>query len=392
MKVLTQENIRSQASKATILIARRRHWQPKALAIAHLAELEQLAGIVGLQTVAHLYQSLEPPHPSTFIRKGKINEVLEQLKAYKEAVLLFDEDLSPTQLRNLEKTLQVHIYDRSLLILEIFLRRARTAQARLQVNVARYEYLLPRLTRRWTHLERQRGGISTRGGMGEKEIETDRRQIRNRILHLKKQLLQVEKQNRTQRKNRRYLIRIALVGYTNAGKSTLMKALTQAEVETANKLFATVDTTVRRLRLGTQNCLLSDTVGFIRKLPHGLIESFKSTLAEAQEADLLIHVADISQPSFEEQVQVVERTLEEIGISGKPMLLVFNKTDAVAKNEGTIKNINAYERAGALHTRYPYVAQHYGSAENPNQVKKLKKLLSVQINRLSKHLYSMSTS
>ena len=348
---------------------------------AHIVELEQLATTLGFRTMARFYQRLDRPKSATFIGRGKIAEIATYLSQHPNTVLLFDDDLSPSQLRNLERALQVHIYDRSLLILEIFLLRARTAQARLQVSVARYEYLLPRLTRRWTHLERQRGSISTRGGAGEKEIETDRRQIRNRISLLKKKLKQLEKQAHTQRKSRQKLLRCALVGYTNAGKSTLMNALTQSNIEASDKLFATVDTTVRRLKLGKKMCLLSDTVGFIRNLPHSLIESFKSTLAEAKEADLLLHVVDMSHPLLQEQVETVERTLEDIGIKDTSMLLVLNKTDLVPSHTST-EELTAYDRTEGLRTRYTYVCWHLGSALQPIELSVLRDTIVAQVEKL----------
>ena len=243
--------------------------------------------------------------------------------------MIFDDDLSPSQLRNLEKVLKCQIYDRSLLILDIFLQRAQTSRAKTQVELARFQYLLPRLTRMWTHLERQRGGTGTRGGAGEKEIETDRRIIRNQINVLKKKLEKIEKQQATQRKSRQGMVRIALVGYTNVGKSTLMRLLTKADVLAEDKLFATVDATVRKMVVNAVPFLISDTVGFIRKLPHHLIESFKSTLDEIREADVLLHVVDISHPSFEDQIDIVNRTLLEICGEQKPTIMVYNKIDRI---------------------------------------------------------------
>ena len=246
--------------------------------------------------------------------------------------VVFDDDLSPSQVRNLENELKVKIYDRSLLILDIFLFRAQTSQAKIQVELARSQYLLPRLTRMWTHLERQRGGTSTRGGAGEKEIETDKRAIRNTISRLKERLEKIDKQGYTQRKNRSQLARVALVGYTNVGKSTLMQLLSKSDVFAENKLFATVDSTVRKVVLGHIPFLLTDTVGFIRKLPHGLIECFKSTLDEVREADVLMHVVDVSHESYEDQLDVVKNTLSEIKASNKPIVLVFNKVDQYRKD------------------------------------------------------------
>lgn len=293
----------------------------------YLDELEFLAHTLGLDTVKKFTQALETPHPATFIGSGKLHEVKAFVKENDIDVVVFDDDLSPSQIRNIEKELQVRIYDRSLLILDIFQGRAQTSQAKTQVDLARYEYLLPRLTRMWTHLERQRGGTSTRGGAGEKEIETDRRMIRNQITILKKKLEKIDKQMRTQRGNRGSMVRVALVGYTNVGKSTLMNILSKSEVFAENKLFATLDTTVRKVVVENLPFLLADTVGFIRKLPHQLVESFKSTLDEVREADILVHVVDISHPNFEDHITTVNKTLAEINAVDKPTILVFNKVD-----------------------------------------------------------------
>ncbi len=260
--------------------------------------------------------------------KGKLNEIKEYIKANDIDVVVFDDELSPSQQRNLEKELERKILDRTYLILEIFAARARTAHASTQVKLAQYQYLLPRLTGMWTHLERQRGGTGTRGGSGEKEIETDRRNVRDRISVLKKELLDIDQQMATQRKNRGEMIRVALVGYTNVGKSTLMNLLSKSTVFAENKLFATLDTTVRKVVIDNLFFLLSDTVGFIRKLPTQLVESFKSTLDEVREADVLLHVVDISHPAFVDQMDSVTNTLTEIGAGDKLVITVFNKTDA----------------------------------------------------------------
>jgi len=293
----------------------------------YMDELEFLADTLGLLTVKMFTQNLEAPNPKTFIGAGKLNEVVQFSKENDINVVVFDDDLTPSQIRNLEKEIQLKIYDRSLLILDIFQSRAQTSQAKTQVELARYEYLLPRLTRMWTHLERQRGGTSTRGGSGEKEIETDRRIIRDQIALLKKKLEKIDKQMRTQRGNRGAMVRVALVGYTNVGKSTIMNMLSKSEVFAENKLFATLDTTVRKVVVENLPFLLADTVGFIRKLPHQLIESFKSTLDEVREADVLVHVVDISHPQFEDHIKTVEKTLSEIESIDKPTILVFNKVD-----------------------------------------------------------------
>ena len=294
----------------------------------YLDELQFLAETYGVKTKKRFTQKLDIPNTATFVGKGRLEEIRVYIKENEIGVVIFDDDLSPSQLRNIEKILDAHIFDRSLLILEIFNQRAQTSHARTQVELARYQYLLPRLTNMWTHLERQRGGTSTRGGAGEKEIETDKRIIRDKISRLKKQLLVIDKQMATQRGNRGKLVRVALVGYTNVGKSTLMNLLSKSKVFAENKLFATLDTTVRKVVLQNIPFLMSDTVGFIRKLPHQLVESFKSTLDEVREADLIVHVVDIAHPSFEDHYNTVNQTLAEIEATDKPTLLVFNKIDA----------------------------------------------------------------
>lgn len=301
----------------------------------HLDELAFLAETAGITTVRQFIQNLAHPDSRYFVGKGKIEEIKNFVFSNDVNNVIFDEDLSPSQLRNLERELnpkeredqKITIYDRSLLILDIFLWRAQTAQAKTQVELARYQYLLPRLTRLWTHLERQRGGTGTRGGAGEREIETDRRNIRHQISILKDRLEKIEKQRETQRKSRNNIVRVALVGYTNVGKSTLMNLLSKSDVLAENKLFATVDATVRKVSLGDIPFLLSDTVGFIRKLPHHLIESFKSTLDEVREADILVHVVDVAHPFHDNQIEVVNRTLSEIGAGNIPTILVLNKID-----------------------------------------------------------------
>lgn len=298
-----------------------------------LDELAFLAKTLGLKSKRRFVQRLENPDVRSFVGSGKLEEVHEYVKENDIDVVVFDDDLSPSQLRNVERKLKVKIYDRSLLILDIFQKRAQTAQAKTQVDLARYQYLLPRLTRMWTHLERQRGGTGTRGGAGEKEIETDRRDIRKKISLLQDKLKTIDKQMATQRKNRGSLIRVALVGYTNVGKSTLMNLLSKSEVFAENKLFATLDTTVRKVVIGNLPFLLSDTVGFIRKLPHQLVESFKSTLDEVRESDILVHVVDLSHPNFEDHIKVVQKTINEIKVGDLPTILVFNKIDAYTNLE-----------------------------------------------------------
>ncbi len=299
----------------------------------YLDELEFLAQTAGAETIRKFTQRHHMPDEKFIIGKGKLKAIKSFIKENDVETIIFDDDLSPSQMRNIEKELKIRIYDRSLLILDIFQQRARSSQARTQVELARYQYLLPRLTRMWTHLERQRGGTGTRGGAGEKEIETDRRIIRNKISLLKEQLKTIDKQMATQRKNRSQLIRVALVGYTNVGKSTIMNILSKSKVFAEDKLFATLDTTVRKVVIGNLPFLLSDTVGFIRKLPHQLVESFKSTLDEARESDILIHVVDISHPNFEEHIAVVTKTLSEMGAGDKPCIMVFNKIDQYVNRE-----------------------------------------------------------
>jgi GTP-binding protein HflX len=300
--------------------------QPVNLTTEYLDELAFLVETAGGVTVHRFIQKLEYADPRTYVGSGKLHEIMQWLEGNTADMVIFDDELSPGQLRNIERVLKCRILDRNNLILDIFARRARTSYARTQVELAQNEYLLPRLTRMWTHLEKQRGGIGLRGP-GEQEIETDRRILRYRISLLKKKLAEIDKQKSTQRKSRRDMIRVALVGYTNVGKSTIMNRLSKSDVFAEDKLFATLDTTVRKVVIHRQPFLLSDTVGFIRKLPHALVESFKSTLDEVRESDILIHVADISHPAVEEQVSVVKQTLTDLRASDKPTIMVFNKTD-----------------------------------------------------------------
>lgn len=302
--------------------------QNEALAYEYLDELAFLAATYGVETKKLFTQKLERPDKATFIGKGKLSEVKAFIVENKIGIVIFDDELSPSQQRNLEKEIGVKILDRTTLILEIFSQRAQSAHAKTQVELAQLQYLLPRLTGMWTHLERQRGGTGTRGGAGEKEIETDRRIARDRIAQLKEDLKIIDKQMATQRKNRGEFVRVALVGYTNVGKSTIMNMISKSEVFAENKLFATLDTTVRKVTIDNLFFLLCDTVGFIRKLPTQLVESFKSTLDEVREADVLLHVVDISHPNFEDQINVVRQTLIDIGAGDKESILVFNKIDA----------------------------------------------------------------
>jgi GTP-binding protein HflX len=293
----------------------------------YLDELAFLAFTAGILPVKKFVQKLKYPDPRTFVGAGKMIEIKNYIQENGSDLVIFDDELSASQLRNIEKDLRCRILDRTNLILDIFARRARTAHAKVQVELAQYQYLLPRLAGMWPHLERQRGGIGLRGP-GETEIETDRRVVRERIAKLKKDLVRIDKQKKTQRQNRGKLVRVSLVGYTNVGKSTLMNLLSKSDVFAENKLFATLDTTVRKVILKNLPFLLSDTVGFIRKLPHSLVESFKSTLDEVRESDILLHIVDISHPNFEEQIEIVQQTLYEINAGDKPVILVFNKMDA----------------------------------------------------------------
>ena len=296
------------------------------LVAEYLLELDFLARTAGAETVKQFTQKLPHPDNKTFLGKGKTEEVRLFAEENEIDIIIFDDELSPSQLRNVEAIYGCKILDRNNLILDIFASRAKTAKARTQVELAQYQYLLPRLTRMWTHLERQKGGIGMRGP-GETQIETDRRIIKDKIALLKKKMVKIDKQGQTQRQRREHLIRVALVGYTNAGKSTLMNQLSKSDIFAENKLFATLDTTVRKVVFQNLPFLLADTVGFIRKLPHQLVESFKSTLDEVRESDLLLHVVDISNASFEDHVEVVERTIAEIGASDIPSIIVFNKID-----------------------------------------------------------------
>jgi len=358
----------------------------------HLDELAFLAETAGIYTIKRLVQNLPTPDPRTFIGKGKLIELKEYVLARQVKRVIFDDDLTPSQLRNLERELNpkdkepsVKVYDRSLLILDIFLYRAQTAQAKTQVELARNQYLLPRLTRLWTHLERQRGGTGTRGGAGEREIETDRRNIRNQISVLKDRLEKIEKQKITQRKSRGNIVRVALVGYTNVGKSTLMNLLSGSVLLAENKLFATVDSTVRKVVFGNIPFLLSDTVGFIRKLPHHLIESFKSTLDEVREADLLLHVADGSHPFHDSQIEVVNKTLAEIGAGNIPNILVLNKVDMI--------KVNSAEEPIKLEDMKGYYRQHgfekvvFISATREENIPELKTIMVEEIRKKHIQIY-----
>lgn len=311
-----------------VLVSVIRDRQEQSQCEEYLDELQFLAETAGITTVKRFMQKLTAPNSRTYVGPGKLEEIAAWCEDNKIDVVIFDDELSPAQTNNIEKAVGRRITDRTRLILDIFVQRAQTAYAKTQVKLAQYEYMLPRLTGMWTHLERQRGGTGTRGGAGEREIETDRRVIRNNIAKLKEDLKKIDRQMAVQRGNRGSLVRVSLVGYTNVGKSTIMNLISKSDVFAENKLFATLDTTVRKVVFDNLPFLLSDTVGFIRKLPTQLVESFKSTLDEVREADLLLHVVDISHPNFEEQIAVVRETLRDIGAGDKPVFMVFNKVDA----------------------------------------------------------------
>ncbi len=326
---MIEDNIIStEANERTVLVGLITQNQNESKTREYLDELAFLADTAGAVPVHTFLQKLDYPNPRTYVGKGKLEEIRKYVEQEEIGMVIFDDDLSTKQVTNIERELKVKILDRTSLILDIFARRAQTATARTQVELAQYQYLLPRLTRMWTHLERQRGGIGMRGP-GETQIETDRRIILDKISRLKEELRHIDRQKSIQRKNRGKLTRVALVGYTNVGKSTIMNLLSKSEVFAENKLFATLDTTVRKVIIDNLPFLLTDTVGFIRKLPTHLVDSFKSTLDEVREADLLVHVVDVSHPQFEEQIEVVNRTLQEVcGAADKPMIMVFNKIDA----------------------------------------------------------------
>ena len=360
----------------------------------YLDELAFLAETAGAVPVRKFLQRVEHPNPRTFVNKGKIEEIAAFIAAGEITLAIFDDELTPSQMRNIEKDLNCRIIDRTNLILDIFAGRARTSHARTQVELAQYQYLLPRLTGMWTHLERQRGGIGLRGP-GETEIETDRRIIRDKITKLKEQLKKIDTQMNTRRKGREKMVRVALVGYTNVGKSTLMNQISKTDLFAENKLFATLDTTVRKVVLGNLPFLLSDTVGFIRKLPHDLVESFKSTLDEVREADLLLHVIDISHPGFEEQVAVVNATLRELGSLNKPAILVFNKTDLftftrkdeddltpVKRENLTLEDLKKTWMAGAAGQQTVFI-----SAKKRDNLDELRRMLYTEVKKIHVQRY-----
>ncbi len=355
-----------------------------------LAFLTETAGAIPVKTFV---QKLEAPNAGTFVGSGKLKEIEGYVKENEIDMVIFDDDLTATQLRNLEKTLECKILDRTNLILDIFAKRAKTSYAKTQVELAQYQYLLPRLTRMWTHLERQRGGIGLRGP-GETELETDRRIIRDKIALLKEDLKRIDKQMATQRKGRGNIVKVALVGYTNVGKSTLMNLLSKSDVFAENKLFATLDTTVRKVVIGNLPFLLSDTVGFIRKLPHHLIESFKSTLDEVRDADILVHVADISHPNFEEQINVVNQTLSDLKAANKTILLVFNKVDAytyIQKDEDdltarTKEHLTLEELKDSWMAKYQYKTLFISATKKMN-IEELRNTLFEEVKKIHTQRY-----
>ena len=373
--------INKEANERTVLVGLVTQRQNEAKVKEYLDELSFLARTAGAEPEKEFVQKLDYPNPRTYVGKGKLEEIREYVEENDIGLVIFDDDLSPKQVANIEKELKVKILDRTSLILDIFAKRAQTATARTQVELAQYQYLLPRLTRMWTHLERQRGGIGMRGP-GETQIETDRRIILDKISRLKEELAHIDRQKSIQRKNRGKLTRLALVGYTNVGKSTLMNVLSKSDVFAENKLFATLDTTVRKVTVENLPFLLTDTVGFIRKLPTHLVDSFKSTLDEVREADVLVHVVDVSHPGFEEQIEVVEKTLREVcGDERKPVIMVFNKIDAfkyTPKDEddltpSTRENISLEEFKKTWMAKQPDCV--FISAKEKINIDKLKELL-----------------
>lgn len=375
-------------TEKAVLVGLINQYQDEKQAMEYLDELEFLTDTAGAVVLKKFTQKLDIPNSATFVGPGKLEEIGTYVKMMEADTVIFDDELSPTQLRNIERTLECKILDRTNLILDIFAKRAKTAHAKTQVELAQYQYLLPRLTRMWTHLERQRGGIGLRGP-GETQIETDRRIILTKIALLKEQLIKIDKQKATQRKNRGKLVRVALVGYTNVGKSTIMNMMAKSDVFAENKLFATLDTTVRKVVIGNLPFLLADTVGFIRKLPHGLVESFKSTLDEVREADILLHVVDISHPGFEEQIETVNETLQEIDAGNKPTIYVFNKIDAftyVKKDEDDLTprekeniSLEEWEKSWMAKNNTPSL---FISATQKENIEEFKNLLYEEVKKI----------
>lgn len=381
-----------------ILVALVTKYQSREKAKEYLDELTFLAVNLGVNVLTTFIQQREQPNVRTFIGKGKLEELKVWVKAEQVDMVIFDDELTPSQVRNLENSLQCKVLDRSLLILNIFAMRAKTAQAKTQVALAQYQYLLPRLTKLWTHLSKQKGGVGMRGP-GETELETDRRIVQDKIALLRKKLQAIEKQSATQRKSRKQLVRVALVGYTNVGKSTLMRLLSKANVAAENKLFATVDSTVRKVVMHNIPFLLTDTVGFIRKLPHSLIACFKSTLDEVREADILLHVVDVSHPAFEEHMQVVHKTLLEIGAANIPILLVCNKIDqlseATRQEEDMDRVGNAHQSVTLKALQQSCLAQYdyptvFIAASKKENIDTMKTLLYQKVRKKYKMIYPNS--
>ena len=385
---MKQDQPKRKENERAVLVGLVTRNQSEQLLTEYLDELAFLAETAGAVPVKRITQKLDRPDSRTFVGSGKLNEIISFIESNAIDVLIFDDELSPSQQRNLEKTVKIKVLDRNTLILDIFASRARTSHAKTQVELAQYQYILPRLTRMWTHLERQKGGIGMRGP-GESQIETDRRIIQDKIALLKEKLRHIDKQMATQRKNRGELVRVALVGYTNVGKSTIMNLISKSEVFAENKLFATLDTTVRKVVLDQIPFLLSDTVGFIRKLPTQLIESFKSTLDEVREADLLVHVVDISHPSFEDHIRAVNETLKDIGCLDKPTVMVFNKIDAfryTPKEESDLSPLTR-ENISLDEWKRSWMARHndpaiFISATEKENIETFRKLLTAEVRRM----------
>jgi len=380
-------------SEKAVLVGIISSGQKETEAEEYLKELAFLTETAGGVPVKQYTQRMDAPNPSSFVGTGKLLEIRKYIEENDVGLVIFDDDLSPSQLRNIEKSLECKILDRTNLILDIFAKRAQTSYAKTQVELAQYQYLLPRLTRMWTHLERQQGGIGSRGP-GESEIETDRRIIRDKIARLKEQLKKIDQQMAIQRKNRGNIVRVALVGYTNVGKSTIMNLLSKSEVFAEDKLFATLDTTVRKMVINNIPFLLTDTVGFIRKLPHHLVESFKSTLDEVREADILAHVVDISHSHFEEQLAIVDQTLLDLKAQDKPTILIFNKIDRyqyVKKDEDDLTPKKA-ENISLEELEQTWMARnnHFNvfiSAKQKNNIEKLKNILYEEVLKIHKQRY-----
>jgi GTPase len=365
--------------KKAVLVALTTSRQSSTATREHVDELAFLAFTLGIKPLKIFIQNLEIPNSKTVVGKGKLEEIVAFVKDNQVDLVIFDDELSPSQLRNLEGALQCEIIDRNLLILNIFAMRAQTTQAKTQVELAQYQYLLPRLTRMWSHLSRQKGGSAGMRGPGEKELETDRRVVQDKIAQLRKKLEAIERQSATQRKTRARITRVALVGYTNVGKSTLMRVLSKENVHTEDKLFATISSTVRRVVMHDIPFLLTDTVGFIRKLPHTLIECFKSTLDEVREADILLHVIDISHPAHEEHMKVVQETLQEIGVVDIPTILVFNKVDQIKPTETTQEPATSLESLQQALSDQGHAPAVFISATQQANIVALKDLLFQQV-------------